>query len=158
MIIDNLPDFINVNQIAQRLATLGAEFRKIGGKIVTTSQYPLSQEIISILGTDICSPEIPFMNNEDIQSLLESIDAPKTLLKKNVYSLILGITKGHPVLVAATIRWLSINGWNTNVISSLLSGESIQEAQSETSRLTRKLISNASARDTRSLIYCGSTI
>ena len=75
--------------------------------------------------------------------------APAGLQKDSIYSFILSVTKGHPVLVVATIRWLSVNGWKIDNLNfgALLSGEPLQEARHETRRLTRQLISDVSTRD-----------
>jgi hypothetical protein len=87
------------------------------------------------------------MDEEDVKSLLVGEGAPAILIRDSVYSFMLGVTKGHPVLVAATVRWLSINGWELDNFSALLSGEPMQEARAETGRLTRQLISDVSTRD-----------
>jgi len=57
------------------------------------------------------------------------------------------VTKGHPVLVAATVRWLNINGWSIDNFTALLSGEPMQEAMHETSKLTRQLINDVLTRE-----------
>jgi len=147
LVIDDLPDLLQVSYLTQRLVTLGAEFRKIGGKVITTSQHQLPQEIINAFGSDIYLFNVPPMDEEDVKSLLVGVGAPTILLRDSVYSLMLGVTKGHPVLVAATVRWLSINDWKIDNFSALLSGEPMQEARSETSKLTRQLISDVSTRE-----------
>lgn len=147
LVIDDLPDLLQVGSSTQRLAILVVELRKVGGKVITTSQYKLPQEIINTLGSDVSLFDVPFMDEGDINALLVGAGVPTGLKKDTVYSFILGVTKGHPVLVAATVRWLSINGWKIDNFSALLSGEPMQEARHETGRLTRQLISDVSTRE-----------
>jgi len=146
LVIDNLPDLLQAGSLAQRLAALGKELRKVGGKVITTSQHKLPQEIINVLGSDVSIFDVPFMDEGDINALLVGAGVPTGLQRDTVYSYILGVTKGHPVLVASTVRWLSINGWKIDNFSTLLSGEPMQEARHETSKLTRQLISDVSTR------------
>ena len=148
LVIDDLPDLLQVSPLTQRLATLGTELYKVGGKVITTSQYKLTQEIINILGCNISLFNVPFMDKEDIKTILVGTGAPPGLQRDSVCNFILGVTKGHPVLVAATVRWLIVNGWNIDDLNfaALLAGEPMQEARHETSRLTRQLISNVSTK------------
>jgi len=149
LVIDDLPDLLQVGSLTQRLATLGTELRKVGGKVITTSQHKVPQEIINILGSSISLFDVPFMDKEDIKTILVGTGAPAGLQRDSVCSFILSVTKGHPVLVAATVRWLIVNGWKIDNLNfdALLAGEPMQEARHETSRLTRQLISNVSTKE-----------
>jgi len=147
IVIDDLPDLLQIGSPTQRLAALGTELRKVGGKVITTSQHKVPQEIINILGSNISLFDVPIMDEEDIKTILVGTGAPAGLQRDSVCGFISGVTKGHPVLVAATVRWLSINGWKIDNFSTLLSGEPMQEARHETSKLTRQLISNVSTRE-----------
>lgn len=147
LVIDDLPDLLQIGSLTQRLAILVVELRKVGGKVITTSQHKLPQEIINTFGSDVSIVNVPFMDEGDINALLVGAGAPTGLQRDTVYSFILGVTKGHPVLVAATVRWLSINSWKIDNFSTLLSGEPMQEARHEKSKLTRQLISDVSTRE-----------
>ena|GEM_PF-6304001 len=147
LVIDNLPDLLQVGSLTQQLAILGLELHKVGGKVITTSQHKLPQELINTLGSNLSLFDVPSMDEGDIKILLVGLGAPTGLQKDSVYSFILGVTKGHPVLVLATVRWLNINGWSIDNFNALLSGEPMQEAMHETSKLTRQLINDVSTRE-----------
>jgi len=149
LVIDDLPDLLSVDFLVERLTALGTTFQDVGGKLITTSQHKLPQEILSTLGTAIVLFTVPPMDNEDIKSILKSAGAPSYPQEDRICSLLSGVTKGHPVLIAATVRWLSVNGWKIDDLNfdALLAGEPMQEARQETSRLTRRLISDVSTRE-----------
>jgi hypothetical protein len=147
LVIDNLPNLLQIGSVTQRLAILGLELQKVGGKVITTGQHNLPQEIINLLGSNVSLFDVPSMDKGDINALLVGVGAPAALQKDSVYSFILGVTKGHPVLIVAAVRWLSVNGWSVDNFGTLLSGEPIQEAIHETGKLTRRLIKDVSTRE-----------
>ena len=148
LVIDDLPDLTDIGGLVERLAELGTAFRNIGGKLLTTSQRQLPQEILNTVGPGIVPFTVPPMDREDIKLMLDIVRAPIPVRQDKICDFLIGVTKGHPVLIAATVRWLSVNGWKIDELNfdALLTGEPMQEARQETSRLTRRLITDVSTR------------
>jgi len=149
LVIDDLPDLLGVEILVERLTELGVVFRNVGGKLLTTSQRQLPQEILNTVGTGVLQFTVPPMDRADIKLMLGSVGASAPLQQDKIGNFLLGVTKGHPVLIAATVRWLRVNGWKIDELNfdALLAGEPMQEARQETSRLTRRLIDDVSTRE-----------
>ncbi len=86
LVIDDLPDLLQDGSLIQRLAVLGTELRKVGGKLITTSQHKLPQEIINVLGSSISLFDVPSMDKEDIETILVNTGAPAGLQKDSIYN------------------------------------------------------------------------
>jgi tetratricopeptide (TPR) repeat protein len=95
----------------------------------------------------IAESAIPPMTQQDIGELLTIAGAPLELHHPAYLNLFHARTRGHPVLVAATVRFLRGNGWLVDDISSIFTEDPTREVRTETWRKLVRLLPNMDARE-----------
>jgi hypothetical protein len=129
LIIDDLPQSTSQPNLYQEIEITVKEFSNFGGKIISTGQWNLppllTVEPLSSLKIHSC----PYFSSDDILILLGKTKIPDELKTEKIAFWIAAITKGHPSLVNATIKWLEQQGNHVSIATydGLITGEPIKD-------------------------------
>jgi hypothetical protein len=129
LVVDDLPDPVEFESFYLDLEII-AQILTFGNiKIITTSQRGFPPFIENRFKTFLIKKSRPAFSTEDIFLLLSQESAPDLFLEEGIITWIAVITKGHPSLVAATLKWLQQSGWDYSLttIDGLISGEPVKE-------------------------------
>jgi len=141
LVVDNLPDSLKDEALFRNLETVATGFTPNGTKLLTTSQHELppllrmDRGIVSVVG-------LPPFSVHDISQMLNSAGAPVKVREDGISSLILGVTSGHPTLVAATVHWLKGHQWQirNQELDALLRGDPAEEVREYERRRILRLL------------------
>ena len=129
LIIDDLEIGIESRTFCDRFCLIARELRSRGVIVLacSTGRLPLS------LQGEIPTITVGGYEDEDIQVLLKSHDAPSRLNQEGFRGLISSVTGAHPVLVGALIQFLIQRQWKVNddVLEGLLSRSFSQDIRQE---------------------------
>lgn len=142
LVIDNLPDYISDESLFRHLKSTAAVFAKYGTKLLTTSQRDLPATMAADLGVLVSTFEPPPFLSTDILEMMIAAGAPEKMRSEKNITLILGVTEGHPTLVAATVHWLQRRQWNlqTEDWGALLMGQPADVVREQASRRIAQLL------------------
>lgn len=128
LIADDLPDPTYFEDLYSELEIIAREFSGHGLKIVTTSQRTLPPHLNIHLPSQITICACPYFTVENIQTFLKQAQVPRELQNENIAIGITALTKGHPSLVTATIRWLEQQGTQISLSTydGLITGEPVK--------------------------------
>jgi hypothetical protein len=129
LVVDDLPDPVEFENIYLELEIFAQALTSRNIKIITTSQRVLPPFIVNRFRPFITRKSRPSFTSEDILLLLKQEAAPDDFQKEGVATWIAATTKGHPSLVAATLKWLEQSSWDYSLttIDGLLTGEPVKE-------------------------------
>jgi hypothetical protein len=146
LIVDDLPDSTTYEDLYVDLGIIAREFSSHNVKIITTSQRTLPPLFDSLGTTQIVTRSCPYFSSSDIQLLLNQARVPKELQQENIAVWITALTKGHPTLVLATIKWLEQQGANVSLSTydGLIAGEPIKDTLEYNRRLLLSTLDNSS--------------
>jgi tetratricopeptide (TPR) repeat protein len=144
LVIDELPDLLQVRQLGEKLVALMIALQASGGKLLTTAQRGLTAIIRERVDITVVESVIPAMTPQDIDEMLASTGAPSALRDPGFLALIHTVTHGHPSLILATIAFLQRNAWTINLerFISLFTGDPGREVREETRRKLLRLLPN----------------
>ena len=149
LVIDEVPDLLELPLLADRLLELSLALRASGAKLLTTSQRSIPPSVVQHLQYTLAESAIAPMTQQDIDELLTAAGAPMELHHSGCLKLFHAKTHGHPVLVAATVEFLRGNGWLIDDIASIFTEDPTREVRAETRRKLVRLLPN---KDTRELL------
>lgn len=129
LIVDDLPDPTAYDDLYREIETITRVFSICGSKIITTGQRPLPPYLNVHSPAQIIARTCPNFSAKDVEALLKLARVPSELQNENIAILISATTKGHPSLVAATIRWLEQRGDQISLVifDELLKGEPVKD-------------------------------
>lgn len=147
LVIDEVPDLLELPLLADRLVELTLALRASGAKLLTTSQRSIPPSVVQHLETTIAESAIPPMAEQEIDELLTSAGAPSELHHPGYLTLILAKSSGHPALIVAIISSLRSHRWSVDDVSSFLIEDPTKEVRAETRRKLIRLLPNDNARE-----------
>jgi hypothetical protein len=148
LVLDDLPDLTQDQRLLERLAGLAVSWWNSGGRILSTSQFPPSVRLENILGAGLSEFVVPAMKERELVQLLTLASAPASLNTPKSAAMLVGLTRGHPVLVGAAIQWLIRNDWDLNQgFVPLVTGEATSQVMVEARIQVRRLVGSDQARD-----------
>lgn len=103
LVIDDLPDLLQVGRLGEKLVALTMALQASGGKLLTTAQRGLTAFVREHLGAAVVESVMPAMTPQDIDEVLASAGAPSRFREPGFLSMMHMATHGHPSLVLATI-------------------------------------------------------
>src|SRR5258706_5206168 len=112
LVIDDLPDPVEFEDFYLELEIVSQILISRNIKIITTSQRTFPPFVDNRFRPLITKKSRPSFSSNDILSLLRQESAPDPFLKEGIATWIVAMTKGHPSLVAATIKWLEQSNWD----------------------------------------------
>ena len=129
LVIDDLPDPVEFEDFYLELEIVAQILISRNIKIITTSQRTFPPFVDNRFRPLITKKSRPSFSSNDILSLLRQESAPDPFLKEGIATWIVAMTKGHPSLVAATIKWLEQSNWDYSLttIDGLITGEPVKE-------------------------------
>ncbi|PKB80912.1 MAG: hypothetical protein BZY88_07825, partial [SAR202 cluster bacterium Io17-Chloro-G9] len=148
LVLDDLPNLADNDSLRERLSTIVVAWWNAGGKVLSTSQYPITIRLSNVLGSQLNGFTVPEMLDTDIYGLLAIAGSPLAM-RRNMAHTLVALTKGHPVLIAAAIQWLLNNDWRLDdqILGSLLSGDAFTQPMREARAQVRRLVASDLARD-----------
>jgi hypothetical protein len=147
LVIDGVPDLLDLQPLTDRLVELSLALQASGVKLLTTSQRSIPPSAVQHLESMIGESAIPPMTQQDIGELLTIAGAPLDLHHPGYLNLFHAITRGHPALVVAIVRFLRGNGWLVDDISSIFTEDPTREVWTETWRKLVRLLPSKDARE-----------
>jgi len=151
LIADDLPDPTAFEDFYGELEIIAGKFSSCGSKIVTTSQRALPPILNVHLPLQIITCACPYFKTTDTQAFLNLAQVPNELQNERIAIRITALTKGHPILVAATIRWLEQQGAQISLSTydGLITGEPVKD----TLEYNRRLLLRALDSSSKNLLY-----
>ena len=155
----NLPHFIVLDDLDLSLASqferelIVLVFSIISSKgmlVVTGPLGPPISMLPKIWLNDSCQVSVPALSQEDIEEMVRLHGLNDEELVQSWVRTIWLTTSGHPQLVHARVRSLSINGWPSIQASDLIKPEDIERVRSEA---RNRLVSEFPAENVRVLAY-----
>ena len=129
LVIDDLPQATSQPDLYQEIEIAVEEFSNFGAKIITTGQWNLPPLLSVEPLSSVIIHSCPYFSSDDILTLLGKTKIPNELRTEKIAIWIAAITKGHPSLVNATIRWLEQQGNHVSISTydGLITGEPIKD-------------------------------
>lgn len=152
LILDDLPYFRPDSSLFAALCDLAKDASRNDTSIISTSYHSLPTEFRGD-GSALCHEfECPVFSRQEIQDLLTQCGAPNRLLSSQTIAFIESVTRGHPILVSAAVRFLDGRKWSflESEISDLLCGKYTHAISAET---TQQLINTVPHEESRGLLY-----
>lgn len=146
LIVDDLPDPTDFDDLYRELEIITGVFSSCGSKIITTGQRPLPPYLNVHSPSQIIARTCPDFSATDIEAFLKLAQVHSELQNENIAILISATTKGHPSLVAATIRWLEQRGDQISLgtFDGLLTGEPVKDTLEYNRRYLLQALDNKS--------------
>jgi hypothetical protein len=108
VVLDNLPRFLQGDQLARRIELLSRQLGTVQSKLLATSYYPFPQRTRELAAA--VEVQAPRFDELETPQLLVAYGAPVELATK-LTTLIYTATQGLPVLVTAVARYLAAKDW-----------------------------------------------
>ena len=147
LVIDDLPVVPPGGELAARLEALAAAFKKAGAQLLCSTYHMLPSAFEQRLG--FVRIEAPRFDRGDVSELFALLGAPAHLATDPILDLIVTISEGLPVLVAAAVRYLADQAWNFSAehLESLLKGEFAEGVRADASLLLQTMVPDAAERE-----------
>lgn len=153
LIVDDLPEPAEHEnrELFVALATMAEALTSYGIRLVTTSKRELPADLWTLVVVRPTEIAPPIFSNKDVEEMLDRAGAPQELRERNVIAIILAVTKGLPILVAAAVRWWQQTQWKlrTDEFDALLSGDPIRDMQTNYQRQFARFVNDRG----RELVY-----
>ncbi|BAZ78740.1 hypothetical protein NIES50_73730 (plasmid) [Aulosira laxa NIES-50] len=153
LVLDDIPRLLGGDEFSERLLLLANSCREKGVHLLSTSCYELPLNLRESLNVQtLYVMEIPLLNNQEASEMLLAYGAPPSLLTTKLVTFINGLAKQHPLLLAATARYLLQQNWQftEDVLEGLFKSEYTAELNNET--ISRLLVTIEDTK-TRELLY-----
>lgn len=147
LVIDDLPLVQPGGELAARVEALSTALRKTGAQLLCSTYYKLPSVFEQRLG--FVHVEAPRFNRGDVKELFTLLGAPAHLTTDPILDLVITISEGLPILVAAAVRYLADQAWNFSAgqLESLLKGEFAEGAREDAARLLQTMVPDAAERE-----------
>ena len=142
LVVDNLPDPLHASVLYDELGITARALGSRGARLLTTGQWALPSRLQTDFARELAVITSPPFIEDDVVEMLQLVDAPAYVRTSKVAALILGTTRGHPSLVAATIYWLRKKNWRLRgtELSELLEGDPLRDEMENERRRLAKLL------------------
>jgi len=148
LVIDELPNLTSDRRLADYVAVLIAAVESRSGHILVTTQAPVAVRLHEVVHTPISEWPVPRMAAGEVSDLMSQAQLPESLRRPQFVDTIVAITSGHPVLVAATIRYIQAQpSFDELRLVALLTGDSVKPVRVRTRQSLRDLLPDESARE-----------
>jgi len=129
LIIDDIPEFAGQEKLYEELEITTKVFLANGVKIITTGQWSLPPLLNVQSPSSLLIRSCPYFSSEEVRTLLENATVSSKLKTDKVAIWITAMTKGHPSLVNATIKWLEQQGTQVSLATydGLITGEPLKD-------------------------------
>ncbi|HWY59759.1 MAG TPA: hypothetical protein VNZ03_35175 [Terriglobales bacterium] len=147
LVIDDLPAAPPGGELAARLEALAAALRRAGAQLLCSTYHRLPSAFEQRLG--FVHIEAPRFEKSDVGELFALLGAPAHLTTDPILDLIVTISEGLPVLVAAAVRYLADQAWNFSAgqLESLLKGEFAEGVREDATRLLQTMVPDVDERE-----------
>jgi hypothetical protein len=153
-VLDDLPRVTPGGALSGRLDDLTSAARANGQRVLSTSYYPLPRHLVeSHAAVEISSPRF---SSAEIVELLRVSGAPSTFAADKVVDLLLTLTGGLPVLVAAAARLLVTSNWkfDSTTFESLFGGKFATGEKTDATAIIESTVPDERARDLLYRLTC----
>jgi hypothetical protein len=153
-VLDDLPRVTPGGALSGRLDHLAAAARANGQRVLSTSYYQLPRQLVeSHAAVEISSPRF---SSSEIVELLRVSGAPSTFAADKVVDLLLTLTGGLPVLVAAAARLLVTRNWkfDSTTFESLFGGKFATGERTDATTIIESTVPDERARDLLYRLTC----
>ena len=152
VVLDDIPRFGSGSLFWERLVTLTKAFSSARVSLITTSNYPIPTGIRELVTHFLAEEECPLFDEAEVADVLRSLGATGPVLSGNTVSFLTVVSRGHPVLVSATGRYLRQHQWQVDegVLANLLLGAHAVDVGQE---MLQRFIENVEDPDGRELLY-----
>lgn len=147
LVIDDLPLVQPGGELSARLEALAAALRDGGAQLLCSTYHKLPSSFDQRLGfTHI---EAPRFNRSDVSEMFILLGAPTHLITDSILDLVVTLSEGLPVLVAAAVRYLADQAWKFSAeqLESLLKGEFAEGVREDAARLLQTMVPDAAERE-----------
>ncbi len=152
LVLDDLPRILDGDSLNEKLAMLAKACSINNIKILSTSSHPFNVQFKTILGDQLAKIDTPRFSDEEISELFKVNNSPQNFLTEARLEFIRSVTRGHPSLIAAVIRYFASTEWvfSEATFRGLISGEHADELFSQTQAW---LMATVHEPDSRDLLY-----
>jgi hypothetical protein len=126
IVVDPLPDLVQMPDLADRVRGLAVACREHGVHLITVTSHPLPSSVLSaVLNDSRTSFEVPLFSISETKELLTAYGAPAVFCSDQRVQFLHSLTRGQPVLLGAAAQFLKGTEWNLDedVIQELLAGD-----------------------------------
>ena len=147
LVIDDLPVVPPGGELAARLEALAEAFRHAGAKLLFSTYHTLPSAFEQRLG--FVHVEAPRFTRSDVSELFGLLGAPQRLTTDAILDLIVAISEGLPILVAAAVRYLADQSWGftSEHLESLLKGEFAEGVRADVGQLLQTMVPDDAERE-----------
>jgi len=100
--------------LIEHLVALCTACVRTGVRLLSTSARPLPQSVRTAAESHIHEEAVPDFDEEDTRNLFGAYGAPESFLTSPWFRLAHRTSRGHPILLVATARYLQTRGWATD--------------------------------------------
>jgi hypothetical protein len=149
LIIDDLPNPLEAGSLYDDLEIIIRTFSEAGLKIIITSQWQLPPNLETHFSSLIITHACPSFSQDEVSAFLSHIQIPNALQSEKIATLVSATTKGHPLLVAATISWLDKQGadFRIEIFDGLLTGEPLKDTLEYSRKVLIRTLLNEDAKE-----------
>lgn len=150
VVIDDLPRVASGSLLETELARIARAVAQRNGQLVILSHNRLPPTADSYFAFQ--THEVPPLQPDELAEYFQSLGAPTGALSPDQHRLILDVTNGLPILVAAVGRFLSRRGWSLDVdaLNALLAGAHEVDLREQ---VLLRIVSSVTSDSTRELLY-----
>lgn len=152
IVLDDLPACRTDTLLASRLLALSRAIVGTKVRVVSTTNHDVASALGGLLGGNLTQVECPAFTDAEVSNLLNAFGAPSLFNTTPRAQFLNMMTRGHPVLLVAAIRYLENNGWKFRdlEIDNLVRGKHTDALIAET---LDRVITTVADPDTRELLY-----
>lgn len=152
LVFDDLPRILDGDPLNEKLAMLAKACSTNKIKILSTSHHPFNVQFKAILGDQLANIDAPGFSDEEISELFKVNNSPPNFLTEARLEFIRLVTRRHPLLLTAVIRYFASTGWvfSETAFRGLIRGEHADELFSQTQAW---LMATVYDPDSRDLLY-----
>lgn len=150
LVLDDLPDLLPGDPLAQRLELLVPACAKTGVKLITTSVNRVPGPLRRILRGMLCETKAPLLTDVEALEILQRFGAPARLLGDlREVRFLNNVARCHPGLLTAVALYLDGQGWEwtDDQFEALFLGKFADEVNEETIRRLLATVTDEAARD-----------
>lgn len=148
LVIDDLPNLTSDQRLADYVASLAAAVESRSGRILVTTQASIAECLHTAVRRPIRETPVPPMTVDEVRDLMVRAEIFESLQQLPLVESIVGMTSGHPILVAAAVRYMrSHAGLDELRLVALLGGEPVKPVRLRTRQSLRDLLPDEAARE-----------
>lgn len=126
IVVDPLPDLVQMPELADRVRGLAVACREHGVHLITVTSHPLPPGVLAAVpDKSRKSVEVPLFSIAETRELLSAYAAPEAFCSDQRVQFLHALTRGQPVLLGAAAQFLRGTAWNfaEAVFQELLAGD-----------------------------------